>query len=76
MRARTSPFNEPSDGTDLLEQQARQHHYHNIALYVAEGNQPALDLYTQQHYVVTRRTFLYQRPHLRMVKTLESSDTH
>jgi ribosomal protein S18 acetylase RimI-like enzyme len=61
-------------GTGLLqcaEQQARQHHYTKIALHVAEGNKPALDLYAQLHYVVTQQTFLYQRPHVRMVKTLE-----
>jgi ribosomal protein S18 acetylase RimI-like enzyme len=62
-------------GTCLLqyaEQQARQQHYPKIALHVAQGNQPALDLYTHLHYVVTQQTFLYQRSHVRMVKTLES----
>ncbi len=61
-------------GTRLLqivEQQARQHHYPKIALHVAQGNKEALDLYAHLHYVVTRQTFLYQRPHVRMVKTLE-----
>jgi len=60
-------------GTCLLqraEQLARQHHYSKIALHVAQGNKPALDLYTQLHYVVTRQTFLYQRPFVRMVKIL------
>src|ERR1700682_626249 len=62
-------------GTRLLqsaEQQARQHHYPKIALHVAQGNKPALDLYTHLHYVVTQQTFLYQRPYVRMVKTLEN----
>jgi ribosomal protein S18 acetylase RimI-like enzyme len=54
------------------EQQARQHHYPKIALHVAQGNKPALDLYAQLHYVVTEQTFLYHRPHVRMVKTLEN----
>jgi ribosomal protein S18 acetylase RimI-like enzyme len=64
-------------GTSLLqcaEQQARQHHYTKIALHVAQGNKPALDLYVQLHYVVTQQTFLYQRPHVRMVKTLENQE--
>jgi ribosomal protein S18 acetylase RimI-like enzyme len=62
-------------GTCLLqtaEQQARQHHYSKIALNVAQGNKEALDLYVHMHYVVTQETFLYQRPHVRMVKTLEN----
>jgi ribosomal protein S18 acetylase RimI-like enzyme len=62
-------------GTRLLqsaEQQARQHHYPKIALHVAQGNTQALDLYTHLHYVVTQQTFLYQRPYVRMVKTLEN----
>ena len=54
------------------EQQARQHHYPKMALNVAEGNQEAFDLYTYLGYVVTKQTLLYQRPHLRMVKTLEN----
>lgn len=61
-------------GTLLLqhaEQQARQHHYPKIALHVAQGNQEALDLYTHLHYIVTQQTILYQRPYVRMVKTLE-----
>jgi ribosomal protein S18 acetylase RimI-like enzyme len=66
-------------GTCLLqraEQQARQHRYSKIALHVAQGNKPALDLYAQLHYVVTRQTLLYQRPFVRMVKILETADTH
>ena len=62
-------------GTSLLhcaEQQACRHHYTKIALHVAEGNKPALDLYAQLHYVVTQQTLLYQRPHVRMVKMLEN----
>jgi ribosomal protein S18 acetylase RimI-like enzyme len=62
-------------GTRLLqsaEQQARQHHYPKIALHVAQGNKQALDLYAHLHYVVTQQTFLYQRPHVRMVKTLKN----
>ena len=61
-------------GTCLLqhaEQQARQHHYPKVALHVAEGNKQALDLYAHLHYVVTQQTVLYQRPYIRMVKTLE-----
>src|SRR5947207_629200 len=56
------------------ERQARQYHYHKIALHVAQGNKQALDLYAHLHYVVTRQTFLYQRPYVRMVKTLENRD--
>ncbi len=62
-------------GTRLLqtaERQARQHHYPKIALHVAAGNKEALDLYAHLHYVVTQQTFLYQRPHVRMVKTVEN----
>ena len=64
-------------GTRLLqnaEQQARQHHYPKIALHVAQGNQQALDLYAHLHYVVTQQTVLYQRPHVRMVKTLANGE--
>lgn len=64
-------------GTRLLqsaEQQAHLHHYSKIALNVAQENQHALDLYTRLHYVVTRQTFLYQRPYVRMVKTLENGE--
>jgi ribosomal protein S18 acetylase RimI-like enzyme len=60
-------------GTRLLqtaERQARQHHYPKIALQVAQGNKEALDLYAHLHYVVTQQTVLYQRPYVRMVKTL------
>ena len=62
-------------GTRLVqtaERQARQHHYPKIALHVAQGNKEALDLYAHLHYVVTQQTFLYQRPYVRMVKTLEN----
>src|SRR5258707_731959 len=62
-------------GTCLLqtaERQARQQHYPKIALHVAQGNKQALDLYEHLHYVVTQQTFLYQRPYVRMVKTLEN----
>jgi ribosomal protein S18 acetylase RimI-like enzyme len=62
-------------GTRLLqraEQQARQHDYPKIALHVAQGNKQALDLYSHLHYVVTQQTLLYQRPYIRMVKTLEN----
>ena len=54
------------------ERQARQHHYPKIALHVAQGNKEALDLYAHLHYVVTQQTFLYQRPYVRMVKTVEN----
>jgi ribosomal protein S18 acetylase RimI-like enzyme len=62
-------------GTRLLqsaEQQARLHHYPKVALYVAQGNTQALDLYTHLDYVVSQQTFLYQRLHVRMVKILSS----
>lgn len=62
-------------GTLLLqaaEQQARQHNYAKTALNVAQGNTPAFSLYQHQHYLVTHETFLYQHPHVRMVKTLEN----
>jgi ribosomal protein S18 acetylase RimI-like enzyme len=62
-------------GTRLLqtaEQQARQHLYPKIALNVAQENTQALSLYQRLHYVVTQETLLYQRPHMRMVKTLEN----
>lgn len=64
-------------GTRLLLrslQQARQHHYPKIALHVAQGNQEALALYTHLHYVVAQQTYLYHRPHIRMVKTLENGE--
>ncbi|HZT99643.1 MAG TPA: GNAT family N-acetyltransferase [Ktedonobacteraceae bacterium] len=54
------------------EQQARQHHYLKIALNVAQGNIPALSLYQRLHYTVTQENFLYQRPHVRMVKILDA----
>jgi ribosomal protein S18 acetylase RimI-like enzyme len=63
-------------GTRLLqtaEQQAYKHYYSKIALNVAQGNKQALDLYQRLHYVVTQKTFLYQHPHVRMVKTLGES---
>jgi ribosomal protein S18 acetylase RimI-like enzyme len=63
-------------GTRLLqtaEQQARQHHTPKIALNVAQDNQQAFSLYHRLHYVVTQQTILYQRPYVRMVKTLEDS---
>ena len=56
------------------ERQARQHHYPKIALHVAQGNKQALDLYAHLHYVVTQQTFLYQRPYVRMVKTVENGE--
>ena len=62
-------------GTRLLqnaEQQARQHNYTKVALNVAQGNTPALSLYQHMHYLVTHKTILYQRPYVRMVKTLAS----
>jgi ribosomal protein S18 acetylase RimI-like enzyme len=62
-------------GTRLLqtaERQALQHHYRKIALHVAQGNTSALDLYARLHYVATNQTFLYQRPYIHMVKTLEN----
>ncbi len=61
-------------GTRLLESAerlARQQHFPKIALNVAEGNTPALDMYGHRHYVVTQQTLIYNRPHVRMVKTLE-----
>src|SRR5438552_3579267 len=54
------------------EQQASQHNYSKVALNVAQENEPALSLYRCLQYVVTQETFLYQRPHVRMVKRLES----
>lgn len=64
-------------GTRLLqaaERQARQHHYPKIALNVAQENKPALDLYTQLHYVVTKHAFLYQRPYLHMEKIVDNRE--
>ena len=71
------PWEHKGIGTRLLqtaEQQARQHHYPKIALHVAQDNQEALALYTHLHYVVTQQTYLYHRPHIRMVKTLENGE--
>lgn len=65
-------------GTSLLqraEQHAHEHHYPKIALNVAQDNQPAMDLYVHRHYVVTQQTVLYQRPYVRMVKTLDNGVT-
>ena len=64
-------------GTRLLqhaEQQARQLHYAKIALNVAQENTQALALYTRLHYIVTQQTLLYQRSHVRMVKTVENKE--
>jgi ribosomal protein S18 acetylase RimI-like enzyme len=64
-------------GTRLMqaaEIQARQRHYPKIALNVAQGNTPALALYTHLDYVVTQQTILYERPHVRMVKMLDGED--
>jgi ribosomal protein S18 acetylase RimI-like enzyme len=55
-----------------VERQARQHYYPKIALHVALGNQQAIDLYIHLGYVATEHTILYQRPHVRMVKTLDN----
>jgi ribosomal protein S18 acetylase RimI-like enzyme len=54
------------------ERQARQHRYRKIALHVAQGNKPALDLYARLGYVVTNQAVLYERPYIHMVKTLEN----
>jgi ribosomal protein S18 acetylase RimI-like enzyme len=64
-------------GSRLLqaaEGQAGQRHYPKIALNVAQGNKEALDMYARRGYIATRQTFLYQRPHIRMVKTLENPE--
>lgn len=64
-------------GTRLLqtaEQQARQQHYTKIALNVARGNKDAVELYTHLHYVVTRKTVLYHRLYVRMVKILANGE--
>jgi ribosomal protein S18 acetylase RimI-like enzyme len=52
------------------EQQARHHRYAKIALHVAQENEQALSLYQRLQYVVTRGTFLYHHPHVRLVKRL------
>jgi len=62
-------------GTRLLqaaEQQARQHGYAKIALNVARENEQALSLYQRLQYVVTEQIFLYQHPHVRLVKQLDN----
>lgn len=62
-------------GTRLLqvaEQQARHHRYPKIALNVARENEQALSLYQRLQYVVTRETFLYHHPYVRLVKQLEN----
>jgi ribosomal protein S18 acetylase RimI-like enzyme len=62
-------------GTRLLqaaEQQASHHGYPKIALNVAQENKQALSLYQRLQYVVTHETFLYNRPHVRLVKRLEN----
>jgi ribosomal protein S18 acetylase RimI-like enzyme len=62
-------------GTCLLqaaEQRARQHGYPKIALNVAQENEQALSLYQRLQYVVTRETFLYHHPYVRLVKRLEN----
>ena len=62
-------------GTRLLqtaEQQARQQRYAKIALNVAQENKQALSLYQRLQYVITHETFLYNRPHVRLVKRLEN----
>jgi ribosomal protein S18 acetylase RimI-like enzyme len=64
-------------GTRLMrtaESQARQRHYPKIALNVAQENTPALNLYTRLGYVLTQQTILYERPHARMVKSLDGEE--
>jgi ribosomal protein S18 acetylase RimI-like enzyme len=53
------------------EQQAREGRYPKIALHVAVGNKPALELYTHLGFVAKKRTTLYQRRYVRMVKELD-----
>ena len=70
-----TPWGIKGIGTRLMqaaEQQARQHGYPKIALNVAQENKKALSLYQHLQYVVTRETFLYNHPHVRMVKRLEN----
>ena len=70
-----TPWGLKGTGTRLMqaaEQQARQHGYTKIALNVAQENKKALSLYQHLQYVVTRETFLYNYPHVRMVKQLEN----
>jgi ribosomal protein S18 acetylase RimI-like enzyme len=57
-----------------VEQQARTHAYPHIALHVALGNKPALDLYTHLGFVAKKQTILYQRRYVRMVKTLDDAN--
>lgn len=60
-------------GTQLLaraEELARAHGYPRIALNVAEDNTAARHLYERVGYAVTEHTTLYERPFVRMVKTL------
>lgn len=67
------PWSRRGIGARLLgvaEAEARRHAYATIALNVANENTPAITLYTNHHFAVTRETVLYQRPHLRMVKPL------
>lgn len=64
-------------GTRLLrtaERQARRYHYPKIALHVAPENTQALELYAHLRYGVTQQTLLYQRPYVRLVKTLEREE--
>jgi ribosomal protein S18 acetylase RimI-like enzyme len=68
-----TPWGRQGIGTRLLqaaEQRGRDHHYDKIALNVAQENTQALALYQHLHYVVTRQTFLYHQPHVRLVKQL------
>lgn len=72
-----TPWSRQGIGMRLMqtaEERARQHHYPKIALHVAVENKQALDLYAYMHYVVTRQTLLYQRPHVRLVKMLEDGE--
>lgn len=67
------PWGRRGIGTRLLqtaEQQAQEHHVVKVALNVALDNEAALALYRRLHYAVTQKTFLYQHPYVRMVKTL------
>jgi len=60
-------------GTHLLhtaEQRAREHHYPKITLHAAQENTEAIAFYSHLHYHVTKQTLLYQRPHVRMEKTI------
>lgn len=71
------PWGHQGIGTRLLqsaEQQARQQHYPQITLNVAQGNKEALDLYTHLHYVTTKQTLIYQQPHMHMTKFLKNAE--